>query len=137
MRSWTHRVGLSLMCGGIMANYERASFKIISEDWNEYETKSGLTIRVKLVVAKIEVERDDDGRLVMAPNGSPQRGYQHPPTSLRTKHDDTGSNTDHKPNQQVAQHGDEHHTERRSLGRPILRTHDRACADQLLYLGRP
>lgn len=71
MRSWTHRVGLGLICGGIMANYERAPFKIISEDWNEYETESGITIRVKLVVGKIEVERDDDGSLVMAPSGEP------------------------------------------------------------------
>ena len=54
-----------------MANYERAPFKTISEDWNEYETESGITIRVKLVVGKIEIEQDDDGNLVMADSGDP------------------------------------------------------------------
>ena len=54
-----------------MANYERAPFKTISEGWNEYETESGITIRVKLVMGKIETEQDDDGNLVMTDNGDP------------------------------------------------------------------
>ena len=54
-----------------MANYEREPFETISEEWNEYRTEHGLTIRVKIVVGKIEIERDDDGSLVMTASGEP------------------------------------------------------------------
>ena len=57
--------------GYVMSSYRREKYKTISEDWNEYQTESGLTVRVRLIVGKIETERDDDDNLVVNDNGDP------------------------------------------------------------------
>jgi hypothetical protein len=38
---------------GSIVDGEEVSFKTIREEWNEYETEDGSTIRVKLVMANI------------------------------------------------------------------------------------
>src|ERR1700730_2559166 len=47
-------------------------FSTVREDWNEYETASGVKIRVKPLVAKIFRIVDSSGRPAFAPDGDPQ-----------------------------------------------------------------
>ena len=47
-------------------------FKTITEDWNEYETASGVTVRVKTVVHKIARVLDPKGKPAFSRDGDPQ-----------------------------------------------------------------
>ena len=46
-------------------------FKTLIDDWNEYETASGVKIRVRLIVNKILRPLDKDGRPVFDDQGEP------------------------------------------------------------------
>jgi hypothetical protein len=46
-------------------------FKTVTEDWNEYETASGVTVRVKTVVHKIARVLDQNGKPSFNKDGDP------------------------------------------------------------------
>ena len=46
-------------------------FRTVTEDWNEYETVSGVIVRVKTVVHKIGRIRDQNGKPVFTAEGDP------------------------------------------------------------------
>ena len=46
-------------------------FTTIREDWNEYETASGATVRVKTVVHKIGRVLDENGKPAVNSDGDP------------------------------------------------------------------
>ena len=46
-------------------------FSTIREDWNEYETASGVRVRVKTVVQKISRLLDQDGKPAFQADGDP------------------------------------------------------------------
>ena len=46
-------------------------FKTVTEDWNEYETASGVTVRVKTVVHKIARVLDQSGKPAFSRDGDP------------------------------------------------------------------
>ena len=46
-------------------------FTTIREDWNEYETASGVTVRVKTVVHKIGRVLDESGKPAINRDGDP------------------------------------------------------------------
>ena len=47
-------------------------FKALTEDWNEYETASGVKVRVRLIVHKIARQLDEFGRPVFDEHGEPR-----------------------------------------------------------------
>ena len=47
-------------------------FKTLADDWNEYETASGVKVRVRLIVNKIARLLDKDGRPVFDGQGEPR-----------------------------------------------------------------
>jgi hypothetical protein len=51
-------------------------FKTLIEDWNEYETASGVKIRVRLIVNKILRLLHKDGRPVFDDQGEPRIAVQ-------------------------------------------------------------
>lgn len=44
-------------------------FRSIKEEWNEYVTASGVKVRIKLVVSKISLLFDTNGKPVIGPDG--------------------------------------------------------------------
>jgi hypothetical protein len=47
-------------------------FKTLTDDWNEYETASGVKVRARLIVNKIARQLDKAGRPVFDEHGEPR-----------------------------------------------------------------
>ena len=57
---------------GTSAKAVEMDFKIVREDWNEYELSDGTRLRVKNFVVKVLVVVDDNGEYILGPVGDPQ-----------------------------------------------------------------
>ena len=56
---------------------EEEQFETIREEWNQYETASGVIVRVKLVVHKISRVLDGDGHPAFSEDGDPRIAVKH------------------------------------------------------------
>ena len=50
---------------------EYVPFETVEDRWSEYRLNDGVTVKIKVVVKKIGLMLDDDGKPRVAPNGDP------------------------------------------------------------------
>ncbi len=64
--------------GGNQRNVREASFDTVKEDWNEYQLESGSRVRVKVIVHKIFLMLDAEGKPAFTDEGDPEVAVRHP-----------------------------------------------------------
>lgn len=61
----------------VPANIQHEHFETYNEDWNEYELRDGIRVRVKTVVTGIGRALDPNGQLMRTPEGNPLVRVSH------------------------------------------------------------
>jgi hypothetical protein len=68
---------IKINIGGVEYNGQEVDFKIINEDWNEYELYDGGRVRLKTTAQKIVRVLDAQGKPAFTPDGDPHVLVRH------------------------------------------------------------